>query len=600
MDRQYFRQNVSPKVTYANTVEHVCNIMISTIGATFGPGGTHNLFVHDRDVKSSKDGYENLQMMNFDDSTARMVHMSALEVAERQASLVGDGTTSSILLMSYLYNTLKENKELWSKFTPSQIAKAMSDLQGTIVAQLQEVAVDFIDDPEAIIDLVYTSTDRNQELTDIIMNMYHNFPGFRDTNVVLGKSNSGNTYFKVSEGMTLRGVHLMSQYFNNYDAQTCKLENVEIIVVDGKPNVNNDVIGKYFQDLRTQGKSFLIICSGMNENFVRFVEGLGQQRPEYLHNMAVVFCEANSSMKKDAYYDLVNATGCQHIEENTDITKESILELRKGFAKDVIIKDRMMTISGFNKTEEFKTYVTSIKEEIDRLTEANATCDHNEKISNTVTLGSLRARYTALTSGAVTLFVGGETQQRMAINYRLAEDGVKALQTGLNHGYLLGCNTAPMNMIYQLLICQKIGGDPELDTLYSILLKVLLESYIRVYEKLIGNRIANLDRVKLMKYIALPTVETEGTVIQTESGASTGIIYPYCPSSGEIKVDAAFQNKLVFQVQNLVADDKKVSKVINPALTDILIMEKAVDAALVLATANTIMTDKNEFEAMPD
>jgi len=583
MDRDYFKQNICNPKTFHNTVSHVFDIISNTVGATYGPGGTHNIFMlGPGEIKSSKDGLENLTMMKMDNSIARTVHQMAIEVAQRQATIVGDGTTSAVLIMASVYKKLRENKELWVKYTPSEIYTSMQNIQSGIVHILKENSKKIETRKEAY-DLVYTSTDRNRELTEVIIDVYANHENFATANILIDYSASDQTYHSTSKGMTING-RVMNQAFNNYDIETCKLKNVTVIVVDGAPVINNDIID-YVQKLKLSGRSLLIICSGLkNENFVRFIENIGQRQPYILHNMAVVYSTANSLQDRGTYHDLIKACGCAYLPEGIEINSESIENISAGYADNVMIKGRKVTLGGFTYTEELDKYIESLEEKVKELENLinSPEISKDEVVSSQGEINRIKARIARLKHGTTTIYVGGDTSQRKSINYRLAEDGIKALQSALVTGYYPGCNTTTMNIIYNLMI-QQYKAEGYKESVYTDLFKVILSAYIEVYRKLISNRISILSDEEFFDLIIFPLAKSAITI---ENG------------KWKVNIDPSLKNALVFTVVNLAGEEASPYNIINPAATDILIVEQAIDAALLLATANTIMTDNhNEWDA---
>jgi len=586
MDRQYFKQNVSHPQTFHGTVGHVFDMIIKTVGSTYGPGGTHNIFMMGPgEINASKDGFENLSMMRMDSTIASTVHQMAIEVAQRQASIVGDGTTSAILIMAQVYKQLRDAKHIWQKYTPSAIHKAMKQIQDGIVMMLKNAAAK-VEDHQDVFYIAYTSTDRNFQIADVITQVYNKQPEeFADMNVMLDYSGSDQTYQSTSQGFSLNG-RMMHKGFNNHDVETCRFKDTQVVVIDGAVTITNDIVD-YANQLKLSGKSLLIICSGIkNENFFRYIETLSQRQPQILNNIAVFYATANTIQDSGTYYDLVKSTGCSHLEEGFELNKDTIEEIAAGYAGNVMIKGKTLTLGGFKQTEEFDSYLETIQ---DQIKEAQAELENpaiarDDVHQHEVKINRLKARYAKLKQGTTTIFVGGETNQRRTINYRLAEDGIKAAQSAVKTGYFSGCNTTTMNVLYEMMIKQK-QTNPAMDDIFSDLIYVVLRAYLEVYGKLITNRIANMELEQMSDLILRNDIDKS--------------ILKINGNKIDVDINTDLENQPVFAVVNLAdEDDEHAGIIINPASTDILIVEKAIDAALVLATANTIMTDDNtEFES---
>jgi chaperonin GroEL (HSP60 family) len=577
MDRQYFRQNISPTHTFNGTVAHILAIIAKNVGATYGPFGTFNLFKNGPDVTASKDGFENITMMKFDGSIAQTVHQMTLELASHQAFTVGDGTTSIILIMAAVYDALTKSEVLSSQYTPSEIAAAGKRIQETLVNALQASAIP-LTTPEEAAALVHTSTDGNNDLTEILMEIYATVENLADKNIILDTSSSDESYIRTIQGVNISG-RLMDNAFANHDIDSCVLRNAEVIIIDGKVNISNDILN-YANKLKTMDKSLLIICSGVNENFYRYIQVMAQKQPEILRNICVAYSPVNTIQDKDTFYDVLKITNCAYLEENTEISAQNIEQLVRGSATNISLKDKKITMAGFNQTPEFDAYLESLTEKLDELENtASGSLSAEDKMANRVDQSKLRARIEMLSNGVMTIYVGGETNQRKSINYRLIEDGLKALQSTIRYGYVSGCNSTVMNILVRMIASEKQLSKDGKPNVYLELLNCILDAYISVYHKLILNRKV-LSKDELMECILTPEAYDDYKKI------SELVI----PKFQELTF------KIFAPIDLRGANNKQI---INPVQTDMNIAQRAIDAAIVLATSHTIFVEDMEFDAQP-
>lgn len=573
MDREYFKQNMAPSQTFHGTVAHTMSIIEQHIGATYGPFGAPNLFKANLDVTASKDGLENVTMMKFESSIAAAVHQMVFEVANHQARVVGDGTTTAMLLTAAVYKALRQDYKLHERFTPSHIASAAKMVQSGLIDALENMAMPMQDND--VYDLAFTSTDANDELAKLLTNLYNQVPDLADKNILLDYATGDKSYVHTVQGMNISGK-LAHPGFANREPEVATLHNAEVLIVDGKAVIENDIIN-YTKKLLLQERSLLIICSGVNENFIRFIEHMSKQQPELLSNFCVVYSKANTIQDSDVYHDAMKVTGCAHLEEGTVISAQTIEEIYKGSAENVLIKNRKITLGGFKESEGLNRYIDSLRAKIDEyesdLSSGLIPAEEETQLRNLK--NRLNARVQTMTGGVTTVYVGGESLQRRGINYRLVEDGLKALQSALKDGYFVGCNTAPLNAI-AFLISQQIRAGLAND-LITILLEAFLNAYINVYHRLITNR-AYMDKLTFLAHIA-PDLKYIG---YDEETGLVSIVEPVA--------------RPIFVPFNLRSEDEQ-SVIINPAQTDINVVHRAIDTAVVLATSNTIFVEKTEFEA---
>lgn len=577
MDRQYFKSNVSPSDTYHNTVSHTLDIISNKVALTFGPYGNFNLFKNGAEVRASKDGLENLSMIKFDDSIADAVYRMALDVASEQARTVGDGTTSALLVMAEVYTQLRKS-DLFSRWTPAMINSAIREIQNVLEEGLTSMALPFdtTTSDDIVEALLSTTLNGDAELVGVLMSLFKTVPNLADKNILLDYSKTNKSFFTTDRGINIMGK-LMSPAFGNQADDISILKNVEVIMIDGKVNIMNDIL-TYVNTLKTQDKSLLIVCSGVNENFYRYIEVMAQTQPKLLSNFCVVYTNALTTMDRDAFNDTKAALGCVYLPENTEISSKKLMdgEYQFGYADNVCIKNNILTIGGCNETEEFHTYVMQLVQktvDIDtRLTISGIS--QNERTELETDLIKLRRRINQLSDGVTTVYAGGDTYQNKHITYRAIEDGIKALQAALKHGYFVGCNTVVPNALIQLMIKELELKSSDETSIYFELEKCLLQAYIDVYKTLIRNR-ARVSDADILEMVV-----DDASIINAD---------------GYLNISPSLAGKNVIYVIDLTSSNKNI---INPALTDINIIKRAISAAVVLATAGTIITDRVEFEAL--
>lgn len=586
MDRQYFKQNAAPSTVFHNTVNHVFDIIRASVGSTFGPYGTHNIFLNGSEVSSSKDGLENLVMMKMDSSIARMIHQITTEVAQNQASEVGDGTTSAVMILANVYSKLHNSEELRSNYTPSAINAAVQVIQKALVEQLRVRAmpirgngIKLSDEIDKIFSIVYTSTDRNAELAELLVDMYTHVPDIENRNVIIQNSNQ-HTYWERVKGLNIHG-RLFHEAFANYDIDTLRLENVDVIVVDGAPTIESG-IGEYINKLKFQGRSLLIICTGVqNMNFKNYVDALYRQQPQAFSNFAVVFSNINSHAHPKVFNDLVVVTGSEKVAEGTVINDKTIEEIRVGKVKNVLLKNRNLTLAGFEDNEGLTAHLANLENQINNarneVSVANTTEDRAHK---QVALSDLLYRYNSLGDGEVTLYVGGETTQRRSINYRLLEDGLKAMQSAIKTGYFQGCNVTVPNILFNMMVNHYSRNNQKRD-IYVIIYELLLSAYLETYHHMVSNR----SVVSFEEFLEMTATKSVCTFYSADG---KWILNP--------ELQCNWVDEL-FVPLNLSNDETADGRILNPAATDINIVEKAIDAATALATANTILSDGFEFDS---
>lgn len=125
----------------------VCDSIASLLSTTLGPYGLDKLF-YGKKLLLSNDGATILENMNFKHPVAKMI----CQLSKSQDNEVGDGTTSVVLLLSSILNSLQPLIE--DNFSIEIISKSLKDIKSACLAHLESLKVDFT--PENIEKLAET------------------------------------------------------------------------------------------------------------------------------------------------------------------------------------------------------------------------------------------------------------------------------------------------------------------------------------------------------------------------------------------------------------------------------------------------------------
>lgn len=125
----------------------VCSSVASLLSTTLGPYGLDKLF-YGKSLLLSNDGATILENMNFKHPIAKMI----CQLSKSQDNEVGDGTTSVVLLLSSILNSLQPL--IQDGFSIEIIKKSLKDIKSVCLSHLDTIKVDFT--PENIEKLAET------------------------------------------------------------------------------------------------------------------------------------------------------------------------------------------------------------------------------------------------------------------------------------------------------------------------------------------------------------------------------------------------------------------------------------------------------------
>ena len=206
--------------TLASTKDFLAN--------TFGPMGSNTKIIKGNNKESitssySKDGLKVLQNIVQSAPIEASILEELIDITKHVEHEVGDGTTSSVILSSLIFDKLMLIQEKY-KVPPYQLVKAFEDIVKEIKDLILKNKKDCtIDD---IYDICMISTNSNEDVSNQIKAIYEKFG--MDVELSVGISNGTNSYIKEYDGLTLNEGFADPVYVNNNEKQISDIRNARI------------------------------------------------------------------------------------------------------------------------------------------------------------------------------------------------------------------------------------------------------------------------------------------------------------------------------------------------------------------------------------
>lgn len=102
----YRNVNVIPETEFKQLVEDTFQTITETLRVTYGPYGRQIMISQLNDNISTKDGYRVFNALRFTNNYKHKVYLNIAAICERVNHMVGDGTTSCVLLAEKMFNAV--------------------------------------------------------------------------------------------------------------------------------------------------------------------------------------------------------------------------------------------------------------------------------------------------------------------------------------------------------------------------------------------------------------------------------------------------------------------------------------------------------------
>lgn len=513
------------------TKEKMREIQSETLGAlkdslinSFGPMGSNTIIAQDGALtKYSKDGHTILSHIDFPNVIERSVKSDLEDITRHIVKNIGDGTTSSVILSSILFEKFKELEE---GRRPYFLIKEFKDTVNEIKKEIESRKQEFTS--QTAYDITYISTNGNEEVSQIMKDIYDQFG--KDVFIDVSISNTTDSYLKTYDGMTLETGYSDVAYINDKKKGVCNLRNPQVF---------------QFEDPIDTPEMMVLFNAIIEQNIMNPYKGMGGApvptvilAPTLSRDMSSYMSELIEFMyrfkdeatkppfllvtniyQRDQFADISRMCGCKPIKKYINADQQKI-DIENGLAAtpETIINfagSADIVESDLNKTKfvnpklmhdengelsiEFTNLVDFLEAELEKAYEENETAN---------VIGTLKRRINSLKANMVEYLVGGVSMSDRDSLRDLVEDSVLNCRAAARHGAGYGANFEALLASYKLR--EKSDMHNMLFGAYKELVKTLY-STVEVDEQ----KVEEIVKISIEKGmpVNLRTLEFDGKVL---------------------------------------------------------------------------------------
>ena len=311
------------KTTLSETAGYLSN--------TFGPMGSNTKIIKgtsQADISSSysKDGLKVLgSIINSSPIEASIVE-ELVDITKAVEKEVGDGTTSTVILSSLIFDKLTKIENEYN-IPPYQLIR----LFGEVVENIKKEILN--NGRECTLDDIYNiamiSTNGNTEVSTNIKNIYEEFG--MDVDLSVGISNNTDSVIKVYDGLTITEGMSDPAFINNRTDNTSEIHNAKIY---------------HFEDPIDTMDQVVLFDAIINHNIY---EPYANQEPPI---PTVITCPKLSRDTSSIMKKLVSQL-YQYDQSSSESSKPPILIITNVIASDELIMDDIATLCGCKSIKKY-------------------------------------------------------------------------------------------------------------------------------------------------------------------------------------------------------------------------------------------------------
>lgn len=410
----------------------------AAVVATMGPNGKLAFIANGTAVKVTKDGVTVAKSIRFDDPRQELINRVITEAAIKTDHECGDGTTTTILLTSVLYDLL-------IRHTSFREQKYIEECVLGIIDELKTMSIMVKVDDSRLYKLALTSSNNDEELSKIVTDIYKE-SGDRYPEIELKEGQTATDKVVRTKGLPIN-MHFSNPGFSkNGNGSDTDFEDFIPLIVDTTVGRGVDLTDTLISlDKRYTGKVVVIVARSVEHETCQMLARLNNNtrlRKEQAGDDTALFAQAG------AHFIAINTNAggsvgtllMQDIAAMFDApiftTLEDTLAVQiRPVASTLTVNGTRSVLS--NIPDDIRALLTK---RADAITTELSGYEMGDRFSVRAKFNETRIRN--LRGELVTVFVGGETYSDVKERIDRFEDVVKAVKSALVNGILPGVGSA--------------------------------------------------------------------------------------------------------------------------------------------------------------
>ncbi|MBT4021908.1 chaperonin GroEL [archaeon] len=392
--------------------------VMKTVSVTLGPKG--RCVALDSGFGSPtiiNDGVTIAKEIDLEDKFENVGAQLIKEVAEKTQDIAGDGTTTAVVLASYI---IKEGiKNITAGASPTDIKVGIEKASEKIVEYLKEQSVP-VQNKEKIQQVATISANNDEKIGALIADAMSKVGS--SGVITVEEAKSLETSLEVVEGMQFDKGFVSPYMVTNPDKMITELEDPLILLYDKKISTMKELL-PILEQVAQEGRPFVIIAEDVEgEALAALVLNVIRGALKAVAVKAPGFGDD----QKEMLQDIAVMTGARVISEDKGMKLETTKITDLGKAKKVKVdKDKTVIVGGEGDTDLLKARVNLLESQIKM---SDSDFDKED----------LQKRLAKLTGGVAVLNIGAATETEMKEKKARVDDALHATRAAVEEGVVAG------------------------------------------------------------------------------------------------------------------------------------------------------------------
>ena len=405
------------------------NKLADAVTSTLGPNG-RNVIIEQQmgNPTSTKDGVTVAKAVELENKIENIGAQLVKQASIKTADGAGDGTTTSTLLASEIYNS---GIESIADYNVAEVSRGIAKATKMVVEYLEDNSRE-ITDEDQLRQVATISANNDPEVGELIASSMDKVG--REGVVTIEESRTGETYLEVVEGMQFNRGYKSIYFVTDNNSMTATLSNPQILIVDKKVTAAKELL-PILEACSAQNKPLLIIADDIDGEAL---STLVVNKMRGTLQVVAVKAPEFGDRKKAMMEDIATLTGGQVVSPEKGMRLDKFNVDWLGSSRKVTVgKEETTIVDGKGDAEAIEQRVEEIKSLID-----NSNSPFEKE--------TLQDRLGRLIGGVAIVHVGGQSEIEMKEKKDRVEDALHATKAALEEGVLPGGGVALLNAAHKL------------------------------------------------------------------------------------------------------------------------------------------------------
>ena len=398
------------------------DILADAVKVTLGPKGRN--VVLDKSFgapRITKDGVTVAKEIELQDKFENMGAQMVREVASKTNDLVGDGTTTAIVLAQAIVR--EGAKAVAAGMNPMDLKRGIDKAVAVVVSELEKNTKKISTSAE-VAQVGSVSANGDPEIGEMIARAMEKVG--KEGVITVEEAKGIQTELDVVEGMQFDRGYVSPYFITNAEKMVAEMDNPYILIFEKKLSGLQPML-PLLETVVQSGRPLVIVAEDVEG------EALATLVVNKLRGglkVAAVKAPGFGDRRKAMLEDIAILTGGQVISEDLGIKLESVTLAMLGQAKRVLIeKENTTVIEGAGASDAIKGRIEQIRAQVE-----DTTSDYDKE--------KLQERLAKLAGGVAVIRVGGSTEVEVKERKDRVDDALHATRAAVEEGIVPGGGVA--------------------------------------------------------------------------------------------------------------------------------------------------------------